>query len=145
MQTFPITLLGHIAHGSYDLGTNTSAIECTHSILSYGNLPCALTRSRISKKLMQKSNRSDLLILIFLISLYKRVFWISNCSSVRYFFNSFMDFALSFESYFSNQFPSFCKTDLRETSAMQEIRITLCMVAVGHTKKETLKFLASII
>ena len=54
MQTFPITLLGHIAHGSYNLGTNASAIECTHSILSYGNLPCARTRSRISKKLMQK-------------------------------------------------------------------------------------------
>ena len=47
-----------------------------------------------------------------------------------------MDFTLSLESYFSNQFPSFCKTDLRETSAMQEIRTTLCMVALGHTKKE---------
>lgn len=46
-----------------------------------------------------------------------------------------MDFALSLESYFSNQFPSFCKTDLRETSAIQEIRTTLCMVAVGHTKR----------
>lgn len=47
-----------------------------------------------------------------------------------------MDFALSLESYFSNQFPSFCKTDLRETSAMQEIRTTLCMVAVGHKERD---------
>ena len=55
VQTFSITLLGHIAHGSYNLGTNASAIECTHSILPYGNLPSARNKKSHKQKINAKN------------------------------------------------------------------------------------------